>query len=226
MSLCNKSFPYQSTVISAVESHESIQRFSPEQNKQLYEELLKIVDQHNTAIDMCKRTSQIMWLNVLIHFVTSAFCICICCLMTLLSDGVNKMLFANYVAVATIQVLIYSIGGNMLGEASTNIRQSAYNFHWYKCDGKVRKLILMIMNRTQKKTVIEVPFFEVHTTCFWKVTWELSLNFHSFLPRSHWRRSYLWALAKYNFKHVELMKHLFEIRLWEQQDRTWRYWRR
>lgn len=163
--LAQDNFPYQLIAISIADSHESIQSFTAEQNNQLYKQLVKIVEQHNTAIEMCKRTSKIMWLNVLIHFITSAFCICICCFMTLLSDGVNKMLFANYVAVATTQVLIYSIGGNMLGDASTNIRQSVYNFHWYKCDGKVRQLILMMMNRTQKKTVIEVPFFEVFTIC-------------------------------------------------------------
>lgn len=86
--------------------------------------------------------------------------------MTILADGVNKLPFMNYVMGATIQTLIYSMGGNMLGEASINLRYSAYNFHWYKCDGKIRKLILMMMKRTQKKTVIEVPFFEVTKTTY------------------------------------------------------------
>lgn len=122
---------------------------------------MKIVEKHNKVIEMCERSSRVVWPNVLVHFVTSAFCICISCFMTILADGVNKLPFVNYVLGATVQTLIYSMVGNALGEASTNLRDSAYNFHWYKCDNETRKLILMIMKRAQKKTVIEVPFFEV-----------------------------------------------------------------
>lgn len=54
----------------------------------------------------------------------------------------------------------------MLGEASSNIQNSAYDFHWYKCDGRVREMILMIIMRGQRKTAVDVPFFEATLETF------------------------------------------------------------
>lgn len=108
--------------------------------------------------------------NVLIHYITSALTTCICALMILLADGAAKLIFVNYIIASTTQVFVYSFGGNMLENASTNISFCAYDFEWYKCDERIRKLILMIILRAQKKTAVDVPFFQVSMETFGTVS--------------------------------------------------------
>jgi predicted ABC-type sugar transport system permease subunit len=110
--------------------------------------------------------SQCLSWNVLIHYITSALITCICCLMILYADGAAKLIFINYIVASTTQVFVYSIGGNMLESSSTGIRVSAYNFDWYKCDQRIRKLIQMIMIRAQRRTAVDVPFFDVSLETF------------------------------------------------------------
>lgn len=90
--------------------------------------------------------------------------------MVMLADGANKLIFVNYIIASTTQILVYSIGGTMLEDASTGIKFSAYSFDWPKCDNRIRKLILMIMVRAQNKTAVDVPFFEASMETFGAVS--------------------------------------------------------
>ncbi len=148
------------------EDHESIELFSKEQNDRLYAKLKVIVKDHSEVIDVCNRMSRCLAPNVLLHYFTSAVITCICCLMILLAEGAAKIIFVNYIIASTTQVLVYSIGGNMLEDASTGIYFTAYDFPWYKCDYKIRKTIQMTIIRSQKKTAVKVPFFEASLETF------------------------------------------------------------
>jgi odorant receptor len=155
-----------SQISTLIEDHEHIERFSREQNKILYQKLKEIVKDHQKAIGMCNKMSQCFSVNVLMHIVSSAFITCIGCLMIMLAEGVDKLIFLSYIAASTCQIFIYCFGGTLLIESSTQIQFSAYNFPWYKCDCKIRKLILMMMIRGQKSTAIDVPFFETSMETF------------------------------------------------------------
>lgn len=150
--------------------HESIESFTPRQNDRLHDELVEIVKEHNKVIELCQKMSRSLAPNVLIHFITSALITCICCLMIMLADGAEKLIFVNYIVASTTQIFVYSFGGSLLVDASQRIEIAAYNFHWYKCNAKVRSLILMIMIRAQKKTGIDVPFFEASLETFMSVS--------------------------------------------------------
>jgi 7tm Odorant receptor len=152
------------------ESHESIESFSPEQNDRLYERLEKIVEEHETLIDLCRKMSQSLATNVLIHYITSAIITCVCSLMVLLAEGPNKLIFVNYIIASTCQVFVYSIGGNLLADSSAAIQECAYSFPWYKCDKKICKLIHMMMVRAQKRAAVEVPFFQTSLETFGSVS--------------------------------------------------------
>lgn len=108
--------------------------------------------------------------NALLHIVTSAFVTCICSLMVLLANGPEKMIFVNYIIASTTQIFVYAFGGDLLIDASTGIKFSAYDFEWYKCNAKVRKMIIIIMMQTQKKSAVDVPFFEASIETFGSVS--------------------------------------------------------
>lgn len=90
--------------------------------------------------------------------------------MILLADGPELLIFLNYIATSTTQVFIYSIGGNILEDASESVKESAYSLQWYKCDIRIQKMVLMIMTRAQKKSGVDVPFFEVSLETFMAVS--------------------------------------------------------
>jgi odorant receptor len=100
--------------------------------------------------------------------------------MVLLADGANRLIFVNYIIASTCQVFVYSMGGNLLADSSAGIQEAAYSFEWYKCDKKVRKLIHMMMIRAQKKTAVDVPFFQTSLETFGSV----SDNFRIFFKKN------------------------------------------
>lgn len=148
----------------------SVESFTPRQNERLYAELVEIAKEHSKVIELCQKMSRSLAPNVLIHFITSALITCICCLMIMLADGADKIIFVNYIIASTTQIFVYAFGGNLLVDASQRIEFAAYSFHWYKCDSRVRKLILMMIIRAQKKTAIDVPFFEASLETFMSVS--------------------------------------------------------
>lgn len=152
------------------ESQESLDKFTPEQNDRLYRSLQEIVADHDEIIGLCQKMSTSLSPNVLIHYITSAVVTCICCLMVMLAEGAAKLIFVNYIIASTTQVFVYSYGGSLIDDASLSIYQTAYSFHWYKCDERIRKLILMIIMRSQKKTGVDVPFFETSMETFGAVS--------------------------------------------------------
>lgn len=129
-----------------------------------------IVNHHNEVIDICQKMSRCLSPNVFIHYITSAVITCICCLMIMLAEGAAKIIFVNYIIASTTQVLVYSIGGHMLEDASTGISFIAYDFPWYKCDRRIGKKIQMIIIRAQKKSAVVVPFFDASLETFSSVS--------------------------------------------------------
>lgn len=128
---------------------------------------------HNEAIEKCEILSRTLWQNVLFHFVLSSLIICISCLMIIKSDGVEGIVFVFYLCAYTFQIYTYSACGNLLIDSSLRVNDAAYNFHWYKCDARIRKAINLIMIRAQKKVNVEVPFFEVSLETFASVSIKL-----------------------------------------------------
>lgn len=86
--------------------------------------------------------------------------------MILRANGIDRLIFIFYLGAYVQQIFNYSISGNMLINSSTNIKNAAYDFQWYKCDARVRKVILMIITFAQQKVDVKVPFFEVSLETF------------------------------------------------------------
>lgn len=148
------------------EHDKSIESFTEEQNELLCKKFQVIVDEHAKIINLCNGMSKTLSENVFIHYTVASITTCICCLMIMLAEGAEKIVFVNYIMASTTTIFVYSIGGNFLIDASTRVSTAAYNFQWYKCNVKVRKMILMIIMRGQEKTGIIVPFFEASLETF------------------------------------------------------------
>lgn len=81
------------------------------------------------------------------------------------------MIFVNYIIAATTQVFIYSMAGGYLEEACFNVGLSAYNVAWYKLDASTRKLLVVLILRSQKPFLIEAPLITASMPTFMSVRW-------------------------------------------------------
>lgn len=131
---------------------------------------------HNEVIDKCDILSKTLWQNVLFHFVISSLVICIASLMIMKTDGIDRLVFIFYISAYILQISIYASCGNMLIDSSLKVSEAAYNFHWYKCNPKVRKTILMILIRSQRKVNVKCPFFEVSLETFAWVSFKIKVT--------------------------------------------------
>lgn len=164
-----------------LEHHDSLDKFSIDQNERIYKRLCEVINMHNDAIEMCALTSKTLWKNIFFLFVSSSLVICISCLMIIKSVGADRMVFILYLCAYILQIFVYSACGNLLIDSSLKVNDAAYNFQWYKCNVKIRKAIYLIMLRAQRKVNIHVPFFEVSLETFsWvrniKLFWFKSQN--------------------------------------------------
>ncbi|KAG5669907.1 hypothetical protein PVAND_000197 [Polypedilum vanderplanki] len=144
----------------------SPEMYSEEKNNRIYDELIKIINMHNEAIEKCAILSRVLWKNIFLLFVCSAFLMCISGLMFLQTNDASIMIYVFYISAYFVLSFNYTYSGNALINASTGIYQTSYNFPWYKCNVKVRRVILFILIRAQKKVNLKVPFFEVDMETF------------------------------------------------------------
>jgi hypothetical protein len=115
---------------------------------------------------------------------------------------------------ATSQAVAYSVGGTVLNNSSHGIKFAIYDFPWYMCDLKVRKAILMIIQRADRETGINVPFFKANIETFGSVNYHTTnLTYKIFvlieiLPISDNE----CCFVIYNFtENVRLSKYLYRV---------------
>ncbi|KNC30297.1 putative odorant receptor 22c [Lucilia cuprina] len=90
------------------------------------------------------------------------------CLLTPLknSASLGLLIYIFYSIAALTQLFLYCIGGSYISESSAAVAETLYDIEWYKCDVKTRKMILMMLRRSQRPTTIAVPFFTPSLTAF------------------------------------------------------------
>ncbi|XP_037958840.1 odorant receptor 22c [Teleopsis dalmanni] len=116
---------------------------SSAQNSRIRSELAKAVRRHNAIIDLCSDFTAQFTLIILMHFLSAALVVC-----------------------SSILDLMLCIGGNYVSESSLEVANTVYDIAWYKCDVETRKMILMILRRSQKAKTIAVPFFTPSLSAF------------------------------------------------------------
>ncbi|KAG5669816.1 hypothetical protein PVAND_000109 [Polypedilum vanderplanki] len=160
------SYRIKSLIQNECDFNKLTEKLSNHENDKLHKKLIELVKLHNKYINLCKVVSNCMWQNIFIYFLCSSIVICILFLVITEFRSVDLMIFMSYLCGYLLQMLSYAISGNMMIEASANVAVSCYDFQWYKCNTKVRRVILMMMIRAQNSANVEIPFFEVSLETF------------------------------------------------------------
>jgi len=141
-------------------------KLSEEQNKNVQEKLKKIVKQHEALIKLCQViTRSFSWI-IVFHFVSEAILISSCILLLFLVGGAKRMQFLIGTFGFLVDAFIFAYAGHSIINSSTGLQHAAYNFEWYKCNARNRRMILLIMIRAQKKICMKAPIFKVSMESF------------------------------------------------------------
>jgi len=141
-------------------------KLSEQQNKNVQEKLKQIVKQHEALIELCDLITQSFSWIIIFHFVSAALEISSCILLLFLVDGLEWLQYVIGALGFLVEAFVFAYAGNAIISSSTGLSDAAYSCEWYKCDAKTRKMILLIMVRSQKKICMKAPFFEASLESF------------------------------------------------------------
>nr|XP_016934591.1 odorant receptor 22c [Drosophila suzukii] len=139
---------------------DTVDVFTEAMNAEVREKLAEVVERHNAIIDFCTDLTRQFTVIVLMHFLSAAFVLCSTILDIMLNtSSLSGLTYICYIIAALTQLFLYCFGGNHVGESSAAVADVLYDIEWYKCDARTRKVILMILRRSQRAKTIAVPFF-------------------------------------------------------------------
>ncbi|KAH8413054.1 hypothetical protein KR009_007776 [Drosophila setifemur] len=139
---------------------DTVDVFTEAMNVEVRRRLAGVVERHNAIIDMCTDLTRQFTVIVLMHFLSAAFVLCSTILDIMLNtSSLSGLTYICYSIAALTQLFLYCFGGNHVGESSAAVADVLYDIEWYKCDARTRKMILMILRRSQRAKTIAVPFF-------------------------------------------------------------------
>lgn len=163
-------YDLENLVNNCIEDHENIQKFTPDQNRKIYKKITKIMQKHQSLFELCERVLALLGEIVFVQIASASLIICLSSIDLILAEGLNKLIFVNYIIAATTQVYIYAMAGGYLEEICLDVAFSSYDMPWYKMDSRTRGLILMLIRRGQKPVLIEAPFVTASLPTFASVS--------------------------------------------------------
>ncbi|XP_065367596.1 odorant receptor 10a [Calliphora vicina] len=149
----------QADIVSLFAMFEDKLILSSEENQYVENRLKIIIRRHNEIIDLTyffrKRYSVI----TLAHFVSAALVIGASIFDLMTYTGFGRLIYVAYTVAALCQLMVYCYGGSMVAENSDHISNVIFGCNWFVCSPKVRRMVLLIMIRSQRTLTMSVPFF-------------------------------------------------------------------
>lgn len=141
-------------------------------NEAMSEKLHDLVKHHKSVNDLTQLASKTLAPIALLHYISSSIVICVCSLMLFLADGPARMPYQNQLVYQIGAVYVYSLGGTLLDVANARLVEAVGNMKWYRYDQKIQKSILIMLVRCQRKTGINVLFFNANLETFISVSFQ------------------------------------------------------
>ncbi|XP_034671364.1 odorant receptor 10a [Drosophila subobscura] len=104
----------------------------------------------------------------LAHFVSAGLVIgfSICNLLTVGNGSLGALLYVAYTVAALSQLLVYCYGGTLVAESSVELSRVAATCPWTLCAPRQRRIILLLILRSQRAPTMAVPFFSPSLSTF------------------------------------------------------------
>ncbi|XP_055918776.1 odorant receptor 22c-like isoform X1 [Eupeodes corollae] len=125
----------------------------------LYNELSFLVKRQQKIIEMFEHFNQTYKLIIFGHFLFASIELGIVLVNIVLSTGITKMIFLTYVLGSCCQLYTYCYGAENVNQNCVKLSETLYFCEWYQCNTKIKRLVLMVLMKSQKGSLLDAPFF-------------------------------------------------------------------
>lgn len=131
-----------------------------EDNQKVNQKLCQAIKRQNQLIDLSVKFRELSQWIIFGHFLSASLTICYGVLLFMLADDVAaKSRYVIYLSCILLELWCYCLGASTLEDESSKVADAAYVSYWYKANTETRTLIRVIVMRSQKPVVLNVPFF-------------------------------------------------------------------
>ncbi|XP_037943081.1 odorant receptor 10a-like [Teleopsis dalmanni] len=134
--------------------------------ERLEEELFKIIKRQNEIMEITTLFRNCYITMTLAHFVSASMVIGASLFDVLSFSGVGRFVYIAYTIAALSQLFIYCYGGTIVAENSTQIGTTIFCSDWHLCNPKNRRLLSLMILRSQRPITMAVPFFNPSLVTF------------------------------------------------------------
>jgi gustatory receptor len=136
-----------------------LEKLKPKDDRNSFKLLL---ERHEKILRLSRLVEEIFSPAILFHFVTSSMLICLIGYQAILGNDTELVVkFSMFLVVTLLQILMICYYGQKLTTAAGNVREAIYNSDWSSDHKKMKTIMVLMMQRTQKPTVLTAYCFSV-----------------------------------------------------------------
>nr|XP_032517633.1 odorant receptor 22c-like [Danaus plexippus plexippus] len=147
-------------------------RITADSEKVVSSRVRGIVMRHQLVLAQVEQLQQCFSVPILGQFAVASFIICVTAYQMAFVTNLYRLIsMASFEIAVTIQVYIYCVAGTNLTIDSDEVSRAAYECPWYEFPASIRRLLLVIMVRCKRATVITVAgIVEISLDTFMSLT--------------------------------------------------------
>ncbi|XP_055837615.1 odorant receptor 22c-like [Episyrphus balteatus] len=126
-------------------------------NEHLYNELSALIKRQQNIIKMFESFNHIYKFMIFVHFLFASITLGVVLMNLTLTSGMAQMVNVTYIMGACTQLYTYCYGAESVNK---NISETLYFCDWYRYNKKVKSLIILILLKSQRGSLMKVPFFQ------------------------------------------------------------------
>nr|XP_032523650.1 odorant receptor 4-like [Danaus plexippus plexippus] len=131
------------------------------------EELKNIVIRHKALIRLSNDVENMYSFSLLVNFLNSSIIICFCLFCCAFVEKWNEFNYKIFFITAISQIWILCWYGQHLVDTSTGVGEALYNSAWYVSSNSIKKSILIMIHRSQRRVHITTfGFSTVSMECY------------------------------------------------------------
>nr|XP_026498748.1 odorant receptor 4-like [Vanessa tameamea] len=125
------------------------------------EEFTFIVKRHRALIRLSSDVEDLYTFTLLVNFINSSIIICFCLFCCAIIEKWNEFNYKIFCLTSILQIWILCWYGQQLLDTSTGVAEALYNCGWYVASKGMKKSMLIMMQRSQRKVYVTTYGFSI-----------------------------------------------------------------
>ncbi|XP_037932396.1 odorant receptor 67c-like [Teleopsis dalmanni] len=121
--------------------------------------LQEIVQRHAKCLELTEQVNSIFNFSLLLNFLTASLTICFIGFQLTNSTWEDIFKYVIFLSASLLQVFVVCYCGDGLISSSQRVGDAAYNQDWVNCSVKYKRMLVYLIERSQKPASIRAPTF-------------------------------------------------------------------